>query len=201
MVKPAASAADETRRAASPDTNKLKNPSTLQPKFAALLAATRLPPAALIGHGAYFGQRATQRVEAGHGAITTVPPRSLRARAHDDALALDPLARSLAVPGVSLASSPAALAPTHATNLAASDLVAFEEAVRRVAWGGDRRRGVARIELGGQYAGTTIVVRGEGRDLAVRVEVARGSDAGDLPARLVERLEARGLRVIELEVR
>jgi hypothetical protein len=79
--------------------------------------------------------------------------------------------------------------------------VAFEEAVRRVAWGGDRRRGVARIELGGKYAGTSIVVRGDGRDLAVRVEVARGSDAGDLPARLVERLEARGLRVIELEVR
>jgi hypothetical protein len=201
MVKPAASAMDEPRRAASPNTDKPKNPATLQQKFAVLLAAASAPKTAAIGHQAYFGHHATQRVEASHRAMKTAEPRSLRARAQDEALVLDPLARSLAMPGLSLASSQAALSPAAPTSLAASDLVAFEEAVRRVAWGGDRRRGVARIELGGEYAGTAIVIRGEGRDLAVRVEVGRGSDARDLPARLVERLEARGLRVTELEVR
>ncbi len=105
------------------------------------------------------------------------------------------------MPGLSLVNVPATVAAAPAQNLGVNELVAFEEAVRRVAWGGDRRRGVARIELGGEYAGTSIVVRGEGRDVALRVEVARGCDARDLPARLVERLEARGLCVTELEVR
>jgi hypothetical protein len=82
----------------------------------------------------------------------------------------------------------------------AADVPAIEEAVRRVSWGGDRRRGVARIELGREYAGTAIVIKGEGRDVALRVEVPRGADARDLPERLVERLEARGLRVTELEI-
>jgi hypothetical protein len=200
MVKPAASPADEPRRTPSTATDKPKSPSTLQPKFAALLAAARLPGNAGVGQLAYFAHRATHRVETGHGAIKTPTARPPRARGSDDAALVDPLARSLAVPSVALASPPAPNTMTT-TNVAVNDLAAFEEAVRRVAWGGDRRRGVARIELGGEYAGTAIVVRGEGREVAVRVEVPRGSDARDLPARLVERLEARGLRVIELEVR
>lgn len=111
-------------------------------------------------------------------------------------MALDPLARSLAVPSVTLGS---AVPAASGVLPGAADVTAIEEAVRRVSWGGDRRRGVARIELGGEYAGTAIVIRGEGRDVALRVEVPRGADARDLPERLVERLEARGLRVTELE--
>jgi hypothetical protein len=80
------------------------------------------------------------------------------------------------------------------------DAAAVEEAVRRVSWGGDRRRGVARIELGGEYAGTAIVIRGEGRDVALRVEARPGIDTRGLQERLVERLAARGLIVSELEI-
>lgn len=169
--------------------------------FAALLASARAAPGAALGQWAYFGRSTTQRVEAYHGAIKPAALGSIRHRPADDATPLDPLARSLAVPGLSFVSASATVAAAPAQTLGVTELVAFEEAVRRVAWGGDRRRGVARIELGGEYAGTSIVVRGEGRDVALRVEVARGCDARDLPARLVERLEARGLRVTELEVR
>ena len=191
---------DEPRRPTSGAADKPKGQGSLQPKFAALLAPGRPPSAASLGPWAYFGRSTTHRVEGGHGAIKPAPVATSR-RAADDATTLDPLARSLAVPGVSLMSTPVAVAPVPAQSLGVTELVAFEEAVRRVAWGGDRRRGVARIELGGEYAGTSIIVRGEGRDVALRVEVARGCDARDLPARLVERLEARGLRVTELEIR
>lgn len=118
---------------------------------------------------------------------------------------LDPLCRSLAAP-----LSPALVAPS-APSLAApggspagagsaAELAAVEEAVRRVAWGGDRRAGVARIELGGALVGTAVVVRGEGREVQLSIELGSGSDAGALPARLVERLRARGLAVTTVEV-
>jgi hypothetical protein len=81
----------------------------------------------------------------------------------------------------------------------AAELRDLEEAVRRISWGGDRRRGVARIELGGRHVGTVVTVRGEGREVALRLEVPRGSDAGNLPERLVERLTARGLTVTEID--
>lgn len=201
MVEPAASSVADARRTPSNPADKPKNQSTLQPKFAALLASARAPAGASLGQWAYFGRGTTQRVEGGPGAIQVGLPVPVRHRAADDPTALDPLARSLAVPAVALLSAPVALGPAPATNVAVNEFVAFEEAVRRVAWGGDRRRGVARIELGGEYAGTSIIIRGEGRELSLRVEVAPGCDARDLPARLVERLEARGLCVTELEVR
>jgi hypothetical protein len=80
------------------------------------------------------------------------------------------------------------------------ELAAVEEAVQRVAWGGDRRAGVARIELGGAHLGTAIVVRGAGRSVALSIELGSGSDRSSLPERLVERLEARGLAVTSVEV-
>lgn len=117
----------------------------------------------------------------------------------------DPLCRSLAAvagpPSLAAAgtspstSLPSAVVPTL------GEVVALEEVVRRVAWGGDRRSGVARLELGGAHLGTAIVVRGAGREVALSIELARGSDAGTLPARLVERLRARGLEVTDVEVR
>jgi hypothetical protein len=82
-----------------------------------------------------------------------------------------------------------------------TELLGVEEAVRRIAWGGDRRRGVARIELGGEHLGTAVVVRGEGREISVCIELGHGRDAGSLPERLAERLRARGLSLLDLEVR
>jgi hypothetical protein len=116
--------------------------------------------------------------------------------------ALDPLMRSLAGPfmaAVAPSLAPVPLAPlapvAGAAGASVVELAAIEDAVRRVAWGGDRRRGVARIELGGEHAGTSIVVHGEGRSVGLSVEYAAGVRAGELAERLLERLRARGLEV------
>ena len=64
---------------------------------------------------------------------------------------------------------------------------------RRVAWGGDRRKGSARIELSeGALAGATLIVHAEQRSVSVDVELPAGTGAQGWEARLVERLEARG---------
>jgi hypothetical protein len=64
---------------------------------------------------------------------------------------------------------------------------------RRVAWGGDRRKGTARIELSeGALAGATLVVHTEQRSVSVELELPAGTGAQDWQARLLERLEARG---------
>ena len=76
-----------------------------------------------------------------------------------------------------------------------------EHVVRRVVWGGDRRRGVARLELDGDFAGTTIWVRGEGRALELEVLLGPGLRSEALPERLLGRLRARGLEVSGLEIR
>jgi len=119
--------------------------------------------------------------------------------------ALDPLTRTLAGPFIAVAatspspSAPAALATATGGN-AVAELAAVEEAVRRVAWGGDRRRGIARIELGGEHTGTAIVVHGEGRSVGLSVQGAAGAATGELAERLFERLRARGLDVTDLAV-
>jgi hypothetical protein len=85
--------------------------------------------------------------------------------------------------------------------LGPAEVAIVEEVVRRIAWGGDRRRGVARIELGGEHLGTAIVVEGEGRALTLSVELPPGARVTELPERLAERLRARGLEVTHVEVR
>jgi hypothetical protein len=121
---------------------------------------------------------------------------------------LDPLemSLSLALGGV----QPTMLTPVSnqlhdassgARPLLGSEVALMEEVVRRISWGGDRRRGAARIELGGTMAGTTIVVHGEGRTVALDIELGPGADAGALPARLAARLAARGLEVRSVDVR
>ena len=64
---------------------------------------------------------------------------------------------------------------------------------RRVAWGGDRRKGSARIELSeGALAGATLVVHTEQRSVCVELELPAGARGSGLEERLRERLEARG---------
>jgi hypothetical protein len=65
---------------------------------------------------------------------------------------------------------------------------------RRVAWGGDRRKGSARIELSeGALAGATLVVHAEQRSVSVEIELPGGSNAGQgLQQRILDRLEGRG---------
>jgi len=65
---------------------------------------------------------------------------------------------------------------------------------RRVAWGGDRRKGSARIELSvGPLAGSTLIVHAEQRLVTVELELAPGASlGGEWQQRIVERLSARG---------
>ncbi len=64
---------------------------------------------------------------------------------------------------------------------------------RRAAWGGDRRKGTARIELSeGALAGATLVVHTEQRSVTVELELPVGAGTQGWEARLTERLEARG---------
>jgi hypothetical protein len=68
------------------------------------------------------------------------------------------------------------------------------EVVRAIAWGGNQRRGVARIELGGErYAGTRLVVEVDGSELSLRVDAPAGVDSEELRSRLAERFLRRGL--------
>lgn len=64
---------------------------------------------------------------------------------------------------------------------------------RRAAWGGDRRKGSARIELSeGALAGATLVVHAEERTVSVELELPSGVTARDWQHRIATRLEARG---------
>lgn len=64
---------------------------------------------------------------------------------------------------------------------------------RRVAWGGDRRKGTARIELSeGALAGATLVVHTDQRSVSVELELPAGAGSQGWEARLTERLEGKG---------
>lgn len=64
---------------------------------------------------------------------------------------------------------------------------------RRVAWGGDRRKGSARIELAeGALAGATLVVHADRHTVSVELELPTGMAAQGWPERIAQRLEGRG---------
>jgi hypothetical protein len=72
------------------------------------------------------------------------------------------------------------------------------EIVRTIAWGGDRRRGAARIELGGErFGGTKVTVEVDGDRLRLGLDAPPGVDSVELRQRLTARLERRGLSVEE----
>ena len=121
---------------------------------------------------------------------------------------IDPLELALApVPATGAASHTAGVTGLAAEQKGtAGASLAFETAlienvVKRVSFGGDRRRGVARLELDGDYAGTTLWVRGEGSTLELEVRLGVGLESSDLPERLLDRLRARGLEVSAVDVR
>ena len=111
----------------------------------------------------------------------------------------DPLARVLLaarpVVEASIATSPAHIVPSAVE-------AAVARLVRRIAWGGDGRRGTARIEFGaGELAGATLVVAADGAAVTIELEVPPGVDASSWRKRLGKRLAARGVQVESLEVR
>lgn len=106
---------------------------------------------------------------------------------------LDPLELAMAAPPAPAA----ALAHPDPGARGASFLDPLvSELVRSLAWGGDRRRGAARVELGGKrFGGASVVVVAEGKDISLEVTAATHADAAELGERLRERFERRGLTV------
>jgi hypothetical protein len=105
--------------------------------------------------------------------------------------AIDPLAL------FGVGSVGAVVPPTPSAPAGLDPLVS--ELLRSIAWGGDRRRGTARIELGsGRYGGTTLKVDVVGNGLQIALEAPPGVDTAALGLRLAERFEARGLHVESL---
>ncbi len=119
---------------------------------------------------------------------------------HDPGAPLDPLSRHLALDRPLPAAPPAAAAPPpNAPLLHVEQLVA--RLVRRVAWGGDGRRGAARIELGaGELAGATITVESCGRELAVDIDLPPGVSADAWRERITARLRAKGFELASVDV-
>ncbi|MEO6603770.1 MAG: hypothetical protein ABIQ16_28055 [Polyangiaceae bacterium] len=62
-----------------------------------------------------------------------------------------------------------------------------------MAWGGDRRKGTARIELSeGALAGATLIVHTEQREVSVELELPAGAVKQGWETRLRQRLEGKG---------
>ena len=75
-----------------------------------------------------------------------------------------------------------------------------ERWVRRVALGGDSRRGVARLDIGGgRYAGAELVVVAEARHVSVKLSLNGAEGDEGLSKRLRAGLEAKGYAV-EIDV-
>lgn len=108
---------------------------------------------------------------------------------------IDPLFCQMALhPGITPPTGQVAGAPVPAALPLREDLQNLITGLaRRVAWGGDRRKGSARIELSeGALAGATLVVHTEQRSVSVELELPDGAGTQGWQARIQERLEARG---------
>lgn len=112
----------------------------------------------------------------------------------------DPLGRALAqvAPRANAAPDHAALPPALLPEI--EQLLG--RLVRRAAFGGDGRRGTARLEIGaGALAGATLLVQADAGELTIDVDLPPGAAAEEWRARLADRLAARGLAVREITVR
>jgi hypothetical protein len=77
-------------------------------------------------------------------------------------------------------------------NLEPELTLAAERWLRRLSWGGDARRGTARLELGaGALSGAELVVTAEGGHISLDLRLPTDADGG-LADRIRRRLEARG---------
>lgn len=116
---------------------------------------------------------------------------------------LDPLHRAMA--GGGEWKMPAALEP-KTEPLAATARVSLEQVVeqlvRKIAWSGNMRAGVMRVEIGeGALSGASLLVQADGAELRVTLDLPAGADAAGWRERIEKRLTNKGLRVTDFEVR
>jgi hypothetical protein len=97
------------------------------------------------------------------------------------------------------ASSTCAAATPSAATASLEELV--PALVRRIAWAGDRHRGVVRLELGaGDLAGTTLVVHADAGSVRVNMITPPGVDTAAWQRRISRRLASRGIPIESVEV-
>ncbi|MCC6214063.1 MAG: hypothetical protein IT376_04295 [Polyangiaceae bacterium] len=143
------------------------------------------------------GERGTRRA-AGRRGDDHEPERELPERIEPFELALAPLTTDRAPPALRAAPVATAAPAPPVVDLGA----VVPRLVRRLAWGGDGRRGAARIEVGaGALGGSTITVQADGEEVALDLDLAPGIDAAPVEARLRERLARRGVRLGSVTVR
>ncbi len=88
---------------------------------------------------------------------------------------------------------PAAAAPTPAPPGVAEVAELVERWVRRVAVGGDQRRGAVRLDIGqGRFSGAELLVVAEAGRVSVELNLPPSLAHGDLSERLRSRLQGRG---------
>lgn len=117
-----------------------------------------------------------------------------------EALAREPLARQLATPMANRApGEPPAALPAGPP---VAEVLALEQLLRRLSWGGNGRRGSARIELAaGELAGATVLVQADDGLVSFELDAPPGVNELAWRRRMVERLRARGLDVQDDEPR
>jgi hypothetical protein len=77
----------------------------------------------------------------------------------------------------------------------------LEGLVRRLSWGGNGRRGTARLELcSGSLAGATLLVHADGDQLSIELEGGDPGAAQELLRRVAPRLRERGLELTDVTV-
>jgi hypothetical protein len=95
--------------------------------------------------------------------------------------------------GGETAMASAALEPSTGTIEVAAVAALVERWVRRVALGGDSRRGVARLDIGsGRLAGAELTVVADSGRVSVELSLPPGQAEAGLGGRLRRRLEQRG---------
>jgi hypothetical protein len=115
--------------------------------------------------------------------------------------AVDPIYRALAQTGPRLPAAIEAATPAANAVLIPELEMLLSRLVKRAAWGGDGRKGTARLELGaGPLEGATLLVHAEDGELSIDLELPPGAATEEWRDRLLARLAARGLTVRELTV-
>lgn len=100
---------------------------------------------------------------------------------------------SLFNPGGGVEAAVAAPAPALPQPAVAEVADLVERWVRRVALGGDQRRGAVRLDIGqGRFSGAELLVVAEAGHVSVELQLPANLVEGDLSERLRSRLERRG---------
>jgi hypothetical protein len=145
--------------------------------------------------------KTARRADAADSDLETAATREVGEQPAHDRPALDPLELALSRPTLPGLAVPAPFVESVPRATAWVDPM-VAEIVQSLAWGGDRRRGAARIELSGKkLGGASVVVHAEDGELTLELTAPAHVNALELGERLKERLERRGFAIRSLSAR